>query len=262
MSTIKPAMTISALAFALIFGGGLYVFTHLGDLSRSVSEKVATKALGVPVTIDRVEVSLPQKKAVVSGITVDNPPGFKGPYAVKVRQVDIGLNTVSERLIDFSDIVVRGTDVQLEVTPGGTNLMALRAGMKKVDEPAKADAPSKLAVRIANLALEEGTVHPRITLPMAGEVKSMALPNIKLTNIGQKSGGITATDAIQQIWAQLSQKINYAAYTEGYLTGLSDEALGAISKDGVQGVTDRIMDETKGALDGLGDRINSLWSDE
>ncbi len=121
MVTTKSAITITSLAFLLMFGGGLYMFMNLGDIAKRAIEAKASEAMGVKVTMAGFKIEIQNKKASVYKLRIANPEGFSSPYAVVVERISVSLGDLSPELVRLKDISVRGVDAYLEVTQRGTN---------------------------------------------------------------------------------------------------------------------------------------------
>ena len=134
MSATKTVMTGTSLAFALVFGGGVYLYMNLGSIAERYIEQIASETLGVAVTIGKLDISLQDRNATVHNLKIANPPGFKKSHAMEVSKISVDLENVSKELITFKDISVDKTFVYLEVTPNGTNLNTIKKGIK-VSEP-------------------------------------------------------------------------------------------------------------------------------
>ena len=260
MSTVKPAMTITALAFALIFGGGVYVFMNFGNLAKGQVEKAATRALGVSVKIGALDVSLKDKAVVAKNITVNNPPGFTAPHAATVKAVYIALDTASEKHVVFSDIRVEGTEVALEVKKQTTNLMTLKKGMpSNVSDTDKDKSGEATKVTIDQLHIEGAKIMPTVTLLAEQDLSPIVLPDVKMAGIGSKQKGVLPEDAISQIWKNVIRHINVSAYNAGYFEGLSRDALNEISRDQVDALKNDITEGINNQIDKIGKTIKGLF---
>ena len=241
----KSILTVTTLAFALMFGGGIYVLTQIDKLAKPMAERIASEALGVRVTIGAMAISLPEKRVDVSNIKIGNPPGFSKPHAITIEDARVGLQSVGEKLIDFKEIKLNGTQVYLEVKPSGTNLHALRNGIKGAEAQEAADEALKVILR--NFSLGNTTINPSVTLVSEQDMEPIEIAPIVLKNVGVKENGILAREAVAQIMAPLLKTFSRAAGDAGYYQGLSGDAL----KDMGMGQFDQIKEEVNKIGDGL-----------
>lgn len=225
MVTTKSVLTISSLAFLALFGGGLYMFMHMGDIAKGFIEAKATEALGVKVRMADLDIYLQDKKARVRGLTIANPKGFSEPYVVSVDVIAVSLGDISAELINFKNIRVSGVDTHLEVNESGTNLSALKKGMssKPKSESAAQDGPK---VVINKFALTGAKVTPHVVLySQEGDVSAVAIPDIRLSGIGRKGKGVTTQEAVVQIMGPFVNAAIKAAAKDGLFKGLSSDVL-------------------------------------
>jgi uncharacterized protein involved in outer membrane biogenesis len=260
----KAALSVSAIAFALLFGGGAYIVMNLSSIAKPMTEKIATETLGVPVKIGGMDVSLQEMKVTVSGISVGNPKGFSSNKAIKVQSVAITLDKISKELITFKAIDVKGTDINLEVTQNGTNLTKIQknAAANAAKKPANPDA-KPINVSIKKFVLDQARLNPSITLLNKQELASITLPKITATNVGSSSKGIPANDAIAQITKEIIKVASKEANQAGFLGGLSTDVLkdmGQQQIDAVKGqMQNQVQDQIRGEVDKLGDSLKGMF---
>ena len=232
MKKIKKLILLTFLA--LLIGGGIFVYLNFGHWAKMQAEKIATNALGVKVSISSLDISLKEKKATVKGIRIANPPGFKKAHSIKIDAVSVSLREASRELIDFSNIQVSGTDVNLEVTEKGTNLQALKklASSKKKEKTA---GPIKVIVR--KMTIGQSEVNPSVTL-LNTDIGTIKVPPVRISGIGTKSNGVLAKEAVSQILLQ-------------YVRAAEREATKAGAYGGLKGAVDGAVNDVKKKLKGL-----------
>lgn len=255
MSISKPFLTVTSLAVAAMFGGGVYVMMNLGTFAEQITERVASKTLGVAVEIEGMDISLPERKVTISGLSVANPPGFDKAHAMTTEDISITLGNVSKTLITFKDIQVTGTEVNVEVKEQTTNLQTIKNNIKIVPpEPVENEngeevVKEPLKVIIDQLALSGAKINPSVTLVSATDLAPVSVPNIVLNGIGQKENGVLVSEAVAQVWQQLSAKFSNAASGAGFYEGMSTEALREMGQTQLQGMKDKISNGLKGLFD-------------
>lgn len=261
MSATKTFFTVSSVAVALIFGGGVYLYMNLGDIAKQYTEKAASQALKVSVSIGKMDISIENRKVVVSNIKVDNPPGYSKPHAVTISSVSVELGNLSQELINIKDISVGGTDVYLEVKGNGTNLNVLKENAQSAEAQGRASETTADAIKVIldRLAMTKATIHPSITLLEGQDLQPVNMPNIVLIGIGKKENGVLAKEAVAQVMSQVLKEAQEVAAGSGFLQGLSTDALKDIGVQQIQGVTDQL----KGRLPGeLGDNVGGEIEDK
>ncbi len=252
MVVSKSIVTISSVAFALLFGGGVLLYMNLGNIAKNATQRIASETLGVPVTIGSMNISIPEKSVVVKNLKIANPSGFKKPHALAVDTISIKAKSFSRELLTFDDISVTGTNAYMAVTEKGTNFNTIRQNMsaKKGNKAAKASdsAPPKVIINRLNIA--KASLTPALLLEDV-DLGAVTVPDIKLTGIGRKEGGVLAGEAITQIWAEISREFNLEAAKAGMLTGLPDKVLDKIGVSGIVSSEDvqKIISEPESAAE-------------
>lgn len=207
----------------MIFGGGIYLFTQLNTLAKPITERIASDALGVSVTIGEMDIRLKEKRVKVRNIKVDNPSGFSKPHAITISEVTVALSAIASNSVDIEDVTVKGTDVYLEVTRNGTNLSVLQNNLKNVEN----DGPIEEAIKviIERFSLDGAMLHPSITLLSSRDLKSVQVSPIVLRNIGKADNGILAREAVAQVMRPVLKELAQKAGEAGYYEGLSSDVL-------------------------------------
>lgn len=238
-----------------MFSGGIYVYTNMDSLAQRVAEKVASEALGVKVTIGSMEIKLAEKMVRVSALNIANPAGFKKPYAIKIKNINIGLDALSKDLINFKSFNIDEAKVFLEVTEKGTNLQALTAGMK-AKAPARAeDAPPPMKVIVQNFTMTQAQLKPSAVLFAEDSLSPILIPDIELTGIGQRQNGILAREAIAQVINHVVKIANKSGAQAGFFEGLSADKLKEIGISRFQMETGKLKSKIQ-------DSIGSIFGDE
>lgn len=257
MTATKTVMSMSALAFAALFGGGLYFIMHINTFAKPIVEKIATNALGVTVLIDNMDVKLAEKSVHVGGISIANPEGFGGGEAITVKDIDVALESLAEDKITFANIAVNGTVVNLKVKPGGTNLSAIQKNTAKNQAPVKTGENQKpMKVIINKLGISPSTLNPTITLVTEEALEPVNVPAVNMSGIGKRENGIVAGEAVEQVINALLEKSSDAAGSAGYYEGLSADALKDMGVSQVEQLKNQINDE----VDKIGENLKNIFN--
>ena len=256
MSVSKTALTISSVAVAALFGGGVYFVMNLNSIAENAIERVATETLGVPVGIGSLDIALKEKRATVKGLRIGNPEGFKKSHAMTVDTIGITLESISKELVRFKDIRVEGTNVNLEVQESGTNLQTIQNNVASRAKPAASEeGAQKIKVIIDQLAMTGAQLNPSVTLIEAQDLSTVTVPDIHLSGIGQKENGILVREAMAQVWTELSRKFSHAANNAGFYQGLSGDVLKDLGATQLESIKTQIKD----GLDGVGNSLKNLF---
>lgn len=213
--TGKKYIACAVLAAALLAGG--YLYMNAGALITRTAERIASGALGVPVGIGSIHVSLADKKVRVLTLRIGNPPGYRHPYALTAGEIDIGLRAASQTLVDFEDITVKDSVVYFEMTPRGSNLADLKtlaAGKKQKASPGSAE----IRVIVQHMMVDASVIRPSVSL-LGGDLPEIPMPAVTLTGIG-KEGGARADTAVSQLLTQYLSAAQRAVADSGLLRRL------------------------------------------
>ena len=248
MITTKSAMTVSAVAFALLFGGGVYIVMNLNTLAKPITERIARNALGVDVSIGSMDIDLKAKRVSVKDIEIDNPSGFSKPHIITIDQADVALITAGTSLINFDLIDVSGVDAYLEVKESGTNLQALQKSIA-AQASSKEEAENTMQVIIDTLTMDGMTLHPSVTLLETQDFKTIKVPDLRLSGIGERQNGVLAKQAVAQGVQELTQSFSAAASREGLYQGLSPEVLKEMGNTQLDALKNSVNEEINNAAD-------------
>ncbi len=238
--TAKASLYIFSFFVLLLIGGVVYLYANMDSIAKQLSEQLASDALGVDVTIGDIEISLEEKKVVVSDLRIANPPGYAKPEAMSVKTITIAAESFSKELLSFARVEVDGTNVNLEVGKKGTNLGDLKKNIDRKNKGESSSASKKstssttahseeeqIKVIVKKFALTRAQLNPSVTL-IKKDLAFITVPDIHLSGIGQKENGILAKDAVSQIMDAVLERFNKSANSAGFLEGLSLNVLNDI----------------------------------
>lgn len=259
MTLSKSALTVTSLAMAMLFGGGVYLLMNMNVIAKNYIEREATKTLGVKVTVGAIEIMVQERTAKVTDLVIGNPQGFEKPYAVKVSTISVALNNVTNQLIEFKDIDVGNAEVNLEVKENVTNLAAIKNRIKvPQDNSATAEAAK---VIIDRLTLSQAQIKPGKVLFTEEELAPVQVPDIILTAVGRKENGIHVREAIAQVWTHIAHKLDSQALQSGLLEGMSDEALSEMGLGFGQRFKENLQQTIQQKQEAVGQEIDRFFND-
>lgn len=197
---MKALGWIIVVVFLLIVAIGVFLVMGSGTLLERAIETYGSRYLGAPVTVDEVTVSLGEGSAAISGLVIENPPGFSGPPAFRLNDVRMILNTdqISSELIALQEITVDGANVTALVQGRKSNLQALMDNLNEQlgpeEEAPEAESEVKLIIDRFDFVNAEASVDS--DLVGQGRVE---VPDVHLTDIGRKSNGATVGEVLRQV---------------------------------------------------------------
>jgi uncharacterized protein involved in outer membrane biogenesis len=226
MKNAVRAAVMAVLVLAIVAVGAVSLF--LGRIVKTAVETAGPRVLGAPVTLASATILPWSGRGTLRGLTIGNPPGFRGAAALKVGEVSVRVKPSSlfSDTVVVESVVVRGPEILYEYGPGGSNLAALQRRAQGASaaprEPAKAGPGSGKALFIRDLRLTGGRVG------LQGQ--EIALPDVHLTDLG--GPGQPPAKAAAQALSQVSAAAGRAAAGVGAraLQGAAQSALGAFLK--------------------------------
>lgn len=234
--TAKVGFYLLSLFVLMLVGGAVYLYTNMDSLAKQITEQVASDALGVPVHVGEIKITLEDLKVVVQDIRIANPKGYNNPDAITIKAVVIDGDSFSRDLLTFARISVNGTNVNLEVDKDGTNISDISnnianrnvAGADKTGgSGSSSNEDENIKVIVKKFSLTGAQITPSVTL-LGGDLAKITTPDIHLAGIGQKENGILAKEAIAQIMDAVLQKFSKSSNSAGFLEGVSLEMLNSM----------------------------------
>lgn len=185
----------------------------LGSIVKSGVEKVGPAVTKVPVKLDSAAISVFGGNGELKGFSLGNPEGFKSSEAIKVGTMSLSLSPMSvlgDKVI-IRSVKVLGPEITYETDLKGSNLGKILdnmggdkpAGEKPPVEskPASGGKGAQKKLQVDEFVITGAKVHLAAT--MLGSAPPLSIPEIRLTNLGQGSEGITAAELSQRVMSAL-----------------------------------------------------------
>mgnify|MGYP001591765543 CR=1 FL=1 len=226
----------------LIVIGVAVVVSSLNSIIKTGIETVGPEVVGVPVTVEAVELSLLAGEARVKGLVVGNPKGFQTASAFKLgdARVKVDLNSVLTDKLIIEEIVVEAPDVTYEAALSGSNIGKIQenvgafsksiGGGGPAAKPAPGSDSEKKKVQINHFIVRNGHVNAS-AVGLQGKGLTIPLPDIHLKDIGKESQGATMQQASSEMMAALNKSVLQAVSGSGKFLTKGAEAIGEAAKD-------------------------------
>lgn len=222
LSASKKSLALIAV-LAIVLAGGIFVYMNFGGILTRTAERIASNALGVPVDIGSIRLSVSDRTAIVSSVDIGNPPGYTQKHAIEVNEVHIALNAASKELIDVKDVAVRGSVVNVEINENGINLKDLQnlANRKKQKESAGSE---QIRVIVEKMAVEASTIN--VTSSFLGRhIDPITMPPVTISRIGSGNAGVSADEALARIIGKYLGAAQSEVSRQGLMQGLDKEGI-------------------------------------
>ena len=210
---------------AVAIGAGIWLASSLDSLVKSAIETYGPQITGVSVKVGSVSLSPTSGQGTIKGLRLGNPAGFKTGYALVLSEISVTLDPASlaRDVILIREILVSGADANYEKAGNTTNLETIQrnvdAYMRKFGggQPAAGNPQKKMI--IDSLVIRSSKVNLTAGLT-GGSTITTPIPDVRLRDIGRKSGGATAGEVVRQVVGALTASVTRAAAS----------ALGALRK--------------------------------
>ncbi len=210
---IGIALAVGVVALAAL---AWWLFASLDAIVERAIEDAGTRALGVPVRVASVDVSLSEGRATVRGLAVANPEGFSSQPAFRFDELRVTLDPASlgsRAPLVLKEVSVAGPVVRYELDAAGrANVEVIRDEAERrgsTPEPAppggaEASGPP-LRLSIRHLAVAEGVVDADTTA-LGGEEKRVELPALEMRDVGGR-GGVPPAEIARRVALALTERI-------------------------------------------------------
>jgi hypothetical protein len=227
MKTKKIVLNFIVLPLVILLVILIAAFFLVGtSLIKSGVEKAASSALGVPVTIKDIDLSILQGRVSIQGLVVKNPPGYANETLLELGEATVNLDigslmsdTVKIQLVKLDD-----TKLTMEQKGLSNNLKEVLDNLPKEEKKAK-PTPEEEGKNLLINRLEITSTNVRVKmLPVPGksDTVSLKIDPITMNNLGtdkKLSIGILTTKVLKAI-----------------ATGVAKQGAGVLPNDMVKGI--------------------------
>jgi hypothetical protein len=207
----KILLGVALVAALAIAGGAWWFYRSLDSLAASAFRTYGPQITGVSVKLATLRIVPADGSAVLRGLVIGNPKGFKTDRALLLGEISmvIDAGTLTTDVILVKKVTITGAEINYEYGADGSNLDAIRRNIDRyvaehvpAREPAATTGPAKKLI-IDNLFIVGG----KITVSAAalqGKTISVDLPAVSLRSIGRTHGGASAGEVVQQVMGGLT----------------------------------------------------------
>lgn len=227
MKTKKTILNYIVLPLAILLVILVAAFFLIGtSLIKSGIEKAASSALGVPVTIKDIDLSILRGRVSIQGLVVKNPPGYANETLLELGEATVNLDIGSLMSDTVKIQLVKLDDTKLTIEQKGlsNNLKQVLDNLPKEEKKAE-PKPEKEGKNLLINRLEITSTNVRVKMlpvPGKGDTVSLKIDPIIMNNLG--------TDR------KLSIGILTAKILKAIATGVAKQGAGVLPDDMVKGI--------------------------
>jgi hypothetical protein len=252
---MKWLIRIAVLLAVLIMAALWFGYSQIDRLIKLGIEKGTPPVVQTDVTVQSVKLSPFSGVGVIEGFEIGNPKGFTGARAVRLGKAEVALDTssVSNEKIVIQHIRITDPEINLEAGPGGTNLKHIADNAKnfvsrqtaatadKTSAPPSDESKPKKSVKLqVNELLITGAKLSASAAGIApGADARVTLPEIRLTNLGSGTAGISPAELTALILSRISTDAAKAS-ASGQLKNMLQGSGAKIETDGLKNGVDGI----------------------
>lgn len=249
---IRAVLSIAALVLV----AALALFMFLDPVIKNSINVYAPKILGVPVSVDQIQIRPLRGTIYLENFTIGNPQGYStnAPlFAVQKVQVGLDMLSVASSVIRIHLIAINDPFIHYETHDGKSNVDALMANLKKEQktestpatkaETAPAGEKQQKKVIIDEFSLNGTKVSYQSALTLNTRV-TIPIPSFELHDIGKSEGGIAAVDAFIQVLGSI-------------ITHLG-EGIAELGKTSIKGAGDALNSATEGGTKAIDSAVKSI----
>jgi len=209
-----------------------FVGLSLNALVKGGIETMGPRILGVPVTLEDVDVTLLSGTSMQAGLTqlvVKNPEGYKTAHAVSLPEIQIKVdwNSLLTDTVIVEEVLIVKPAVTFEWSLQGSNLSTIHENVKQNTGSGSSDDQERDAETEERQEFDKSVHVKKVTVKDAiinvsfvggqNEVTQLPLPDLELRDIGNPSGGTTFSQASALIFEQIYDAIDKAVMKPGIL---------------------------------------------
>jgi hypothetical protein len=221
---MKKWMYVGGVLIVIVIAALVIGLSKLGPIIKTAVNTYGPRMTKTEVRVNDVGISLFAGEAKLKDFYLGNPKGFNSPQAMSVKSVyvDVDEKSITSNPIIIDRIEVIAPEINYEKMSRTDNFKAIlnnvkesarASGSSNSQEKSPKDGAGKKLV-IKNFIVRDGKVNMAMSTQGGPSLSASAsLPNIHLKNVGEKSGGATAEEVFNIIFAALYEKIVSPAVT-------------------------------------------------
>jgi hypothetical protein len=200
------------LALLLLGGAGVFLALHYVDVIVTVAlEHYGPKVTGVDVKAAGVRISPREGHGRIAALEIGNPPGYSSPRAARFGEIRVRL--VLEPVVRVHELAVDAPQITVERGRDATNLEVIRKSIEAYAKaaPGNGGGASAPAAGKRRFIVERLTIRrARVTMTaraLGGQGIGFELPDIELTGVGRREGGLTASEIAAVVAGAIQSRI-------------------------------------------------------
>jgi hypothetical protein len=215
----KSLIGLLALAIVALVAGGIWIYLSLDFIVKRAIEAYGPDIVGAKVAVESVKLAPASGVGAIRGLAIGNPPGFHSEHSLTVATIDVAVETasVTKDVVHVGRIAVVGPVITYESSRNGSNFDAIQRNVARRAAGKASRKDTRLVVD--QLVIRGARVIYAPEIATRGATISFDLPDIQLTNIGKRQGGVTPAELtnviVQALVARMAQAMGRGAARHG-----------------------------------------------
>jgi len=253
MKIIIKILGVLVLVVAIVVAASLY---YLDSGIKKAVETFGPQYTKTRVELNDVSLSPLSGKGSLTGLAVGNPQGFSDANAFYLGEIAIVVDTQTLRSnpVVIHSIRIVAPEITIEQVGKTTNLQQLlknieqpSGSVKDTGEDSVVSKSEAIKMIIKDLQISGGKVY-YINPLLGSKAFDLALPDIQLRGIGEKSGGATGEEVAKQVIAAINKSASKAIAEQGGIKAMGKQLEQGLksekeklenSFDGIKGLFDK-----------------------
>ncbi len=166
------------------------------------------------LTLDSVSLSMFSGVGTLRGLVLGNPPGCRTEFAVKVDRTELSVQpgSVLADKLHVRHLRLLAPEINFEGGLAENNLSRILDNLKSATSAGHAAKSSGTIkkLQVDEFAVTAGTLHVTTALTSSRPL-TVALPDVRFTNLGQGPDGLTPADLAERLVGELYRRALAAA---------------------------------------------------
>ena len=218
-------VALAVIAFVVV------LFT-LGSIVKTAVNKVGPTITQTTFVLNSAKISPFSGAGTLKELTIGNPKGWTTEHAFFLKEISIDLvpKSITGDHIVINSILIDNPEIIYETTITNSNLQDLLKNIQQAaggdnqtaqteTKPEAKPAPEK-KIEIKSFRLQNVT----IKVAGAGNVYTVKIPDLVMTDLGTKEGGLTSSQLATAIIKEIAAQSAKAALSSAAKNGLLDKA--------------------------------------
>lgn len=265
----KKVWTITGIVVGIILVVLVIVYFSLSAILKGSVQTFGSMVLGVPVTVDRIDLKPFSGALAIRNLTVGNPEGYSSPHAFKLGKFDVVLvpsSLFGSGKLIIDKLAVEGMELNHETTLLRSNLSDIQDNINRFTKGSSSSAPAEKKeteekekaesrpLQINRIDLSDIKIYTILKGAEDTRVVPLMAPPVHLQDLGTEPEGITAGEVMSKVMATLLTNVAKAladgALDAGNLLGEGASSAGNKLGEGLENTGKAVDGFLKGILGG------------